>query len=367
MIKQDRSILSEWWWEIDKWQFACVIGLAIIGFFLILSAGPPAAERIRIDSSTFVFKHLVFLPVGLCLMLFCSGLSVRNMRRCCILILVCSLTGMVLTIFTGVEVKGASRWIQVFGFTVQPSEFVKPTLAILLAWFLSAQRIGEPIYGYAIAVFLYLLVVGLLMLQPDFGQTILVSLVFASQLFLIGLPLLVVFLLSIIGILGMVLSYFYIPHVRSRIDRFFNPESGDTFQIDRSIEAFKSGGFIGVGPGEGRVKYQIPDGHADFIFAVGAEEYGMVLCLIILALFVGILISVALRTFRMNDLFAVLASAGLMIQFGLQALINIASTVNLIPTKGMTLPFISYGGSSMLASCIAMGFVLSITRRRLHL
>ncbi len=365
-LHEDNSIIGQWWWEVDRWQLFCIILLCVIGVFLILSAGPPAAERMNIASSQFVTKHLIFLPLGVVIMLFVSGLSMHNLFRIALILFIVSVIGLVLTLANGVEVKGSTRWLRVFGFTVQPSEFMKPALAIVMAWFFSSQRLGTLRHGYLIATCLYIMVVMLFMLQPDFGQSFLITLVWAVQLFLIGLPMVAVLALAMIGGLGTLLAYFYISHVRSRIDRFINPASGDTFQIDKSVDAFKSGGLMGVGPGEGSVKYQLPDGHADFIFAVAAEEYGIILCFIMLILFIIILMRATMRAMRLDNLFAILVTAGLIVQFGVQSLINMGSTLNLIPTKGMTLPFISYGGSSILATSIAMGVVLSITRRRLR-
>ncbi|MEM7072235.1 MAG: FtsW/RodA/SpoVE family cell cycle protein, partial [Pseudomonadota bacterium] len=275
-----------------------------------------------------------------------------------------AMAGMVATVLVGAEVKGATRWIRIFGFSVQPSEFMKPALCILMASLFASRREGYRMPGDALATMLYLLVALFLVWQKDIGQTFLVTVIWAVQAFLVGLPLIAALVLVMVGLIALVVGYFTLDHVQSRINRFLDPQSGDTYQIERALDAFRSGGLTGVGPGEGSIKAKIPDGHADFILAVGAEEYGAVLCVLILGLFALMMVFATIRTIRMNHLFAMLASAGLIVQVALQSLINAASTIHLIPTKGMTLPMISYGGSSLIAIGITLGALLAITRRK---
>jgi cell division protein FtsW len=268
------------------------------------------------------------------------------------------------TFIGGVEIKGARRWIEIPGLSLQPSEFVKPTFAVVAAWLFAQYRLQPGFPGHFIAIALYLVVVGLLIKQPDLGMAVVVSAVWFTQFFLTGLRLIWVVGGVGAGAGGLVAAYFCLPHVTSRIDRFLNPGSGDSYQVDRSMEAFANGGLWGRGPGEGTVKEYLPDAHADFVFAVVGEELGLLVCLLIVALFAFIVLRGFSRLLQDGNLFVVIAATGLLVQFGLQAIINMASSLHLMPTKGMTLPFISYGGSSMLALGLGMGMLLALTRRR---
>ena len=241
------------------------------------------------------------------------------------------------------------------GFGLQPSEFLKPFFIVTTAWVLSADFGEERIPAKQMSFALYVLVAGLLILQPDFGQTVLISFVWFAQMALAGLPIMWIGLAVAVGVLGVGIAYTLLPHVASRIDRFINPGNGDTFQVDKAMEAFGSGGLVGKGPGEGTVKLYLPDAHSDYIFAVVGEEFGAVAGVMLLLLFAGIVVRGLAHLLTEENPFRLLAAAGLIIQFGLQALINIGVNLSLLPSKGMTLPFISYGGSSMLALAIGMG------------
>jgi cell division protein FtsW len=269
-----------------------------------------------------------------------------------------------MTLFAGSEIKGATRWISLGGFSLQPSEFIKPTFAVVAAWMFAAQHGRTPVPGNLIATALYGLVGLLLMLQPDLGMTVVVSAMWFTQFFLAGLPIIWVTTFGIAGAVGLGGAYLALPHVRERIDGFVDPATGDTYQVDRSLEAFMNGGLAGRGPGEGTVKDVLPDAHSDFIFAVAGEEFGLLLCLLLVALFAFIVLRGLSRLMHEQNLFVLLAAAGLLVTFGLQAAINMASALHLMPTKGMTLPFISYGGSSLLSLSLGMGMVLALTRRR---
>lgn len=361
--RNDNSLLSRWWWTVDRWMLVLLLALTMVGIWLTLTASPAVAERINLDSYHFVKKQTVFLTLGLGVVLGISMLSTATIRRIAIIGFPISLLLVVLTLFIGPEIKGATRWLPLGIFTLQPSEFLKPFFIVTTAWILAAHFRGEELPAKRISTGLYAVVVGLLVLQPDFGQTVLISAVWLSQMALAGLPLMWLTLAGIVGLLGIGLGYVFLPHVASRIDRFINPASGDTFQTDKALEAFEAGGMLGKGPGEGVVKLSIPDAHADYIFAVIGEEFGAVACVMLLLLFAGIVMRGLSNLVEEENAFRLLAAAGLIIQFGLQTLINIGVNLAVLPSKGMTLPFVSYGGSSMLALAIGMGMVLALTRR----
>jgi cell division protein FtsW len=362
--RTDNSILSRWWWTVDRWSLAALGAIIAFGALLTMAATPAVAERLGLDSFYFVKRQLGLLPVALAIMLAISMLSPRDVRRVALLGFAGSIVLLCLTFFIGAEIKGARRWINLAGFSLQPSEFVKPTFAIVAAWLFSQQRRQEGFPGDAIAVVLYLVVLGLLLRQPDVGMALVVSAVWFSQFFLAGLRLFWVVLLGGVGAASAIGAYFVFPHVASRINRFMDPNSGDTYQISTALDAFLNGGLFGRGPGEGKVKSVLPDAHADFVFAVAGEELGLIACLAIVALFAFIVLRGFLRQLQEPSLFVLLAVAGLLVQFGLQALINMGSSLHLMPTKGMTLPFISYGGSSLLALSLGMGFMLALSRKR---
>ncbi len=299
-------------------------------------------------------------------MIFVSFLSVRGVRRLAAVMTFGALILMVATLIVGTETKGATRWLYLWGFSIQPSEFIKPGFAVMAAWFFSVRCLDDHFPGYTLAGILYVFVAGLLLLQPDVGMTFVVSAIWGVQFFIAGLPLIFVVVIIFLIVGGSFGAYITFSHVQVRVDRFLDPEVGVGYQVSRSLEAFRNGGWAGRGPGEGRVKEVLPDAHTDFIFAVAGEEFGLIVCLIILALFVFVILRGISRVMRDEDLFALLAVAGLLVQFALQALINTASTVNLMPPKGMTLPFISYGGSSTLALGFGLGMVLALTRIRAH-
>lgn len=364
IARNDTSVMGRWWWSVDRLTLGALITLSVMGLLLTLSASPPVAERIGADPMHFVRKQAILLGPSILVMIFVSLLEPKAIRRLALFMLGGSLLLLVASLVIGAEIKGATRWVSLGGFTIQPSEFVKPAFAVITGWMFAARRLGEPIPGYTIAAVLYCLVVGLLLLQPDVGQAAVVTAIFGVQFFLAGMPMILVLLMIIGGVGFLVGAYFVFPHVQSRIDRFLDPAAGDTYQIDKAREAFMSGGIFGTGPGEGSVKAHLPDSHSDFVFAVAGEEFGMIACLLIVAIFAFIVLRGFARVFKDNDLFVVVSATGLLVQFGLQALINMSSTMSLIPTKGMTLPFLSYGGSSLLAVAIGMGMLLALTRSR---
>jgi len=362
--RTDTSVIGRWWWTVDRWVLAALMILVGLGIVLIFAASPAVAERIGLDSFYFVRKQIGYLAPALVILLSVSLLNVRNVRRLAVVVFLLMVVCMVLTILMGVEIKGARRWISLAGFTLQPSEFIKPAFAVVSAWMLASGRMTSGFPGRTIAVALYGLTIGLLLLQPDMGMVVLTSAMFAAQLFVAGIPMALVAIMAIGGFAGIVGAYFVFPHVASRIDRFLDPSSGDSYQVNTGLEAFMNGGLFGRGPGEGTVKEILPDAHADFIFAVAGEELGLIACLFIVALFAFIVLRGFTRMLSEGNLFILFAVTGLLVQFGLQAIIHMSSTLHLMPTKGMTLPLISYGGSSLLGIAFGMGMVLALTRSR---
>ena len=297
-------------------------------------------------------------------MLAVSFLNPRQIRRLAVVVFVVSLVMVAVTPIFGAEIKGARRWLVLFGMNMQPSEFLKPAFVILIAWLFgeSAKRPDMPANTFALTMLL--MVVVLLVLQPDFGQTMLVVLVWSALFFMAGMRVVWVFGIAGIAGAGLLAAYYTVPHVARRIQHFLNPATGDTFNIDIATESFMRGGWFGRGPGEGTVKRILPESHTDFVFSVAAEEFGVALCLVLVALYAFIVIRGLVRAMRNDDLFVRFAAAGLAILFGSQAAINIAVNIHLIPAKGMTLPFISYGGSSMISLAYTIGMLLALTREQ---
>ncbi len=362
--RTDTSVVSRWWWTVDRWLLVAAGTLAVIGIMLTMAAGPPAAERIGADTFHFVRKQSIFLPFAIALMLAISLMPAIWIRRLAAIGFIASAVLLVLTIVIGSEVNGAQRWLRLGALSIQPSEFVKPFFVVVAAWMFAEQRTNQGFPGNMIALGCLLMVCAVLLAQPDVGMTMVVVSVWSAQFFIAGLPIFWVIAIAFAGLGALVGAYFIFPHVASRVDRFLDPSSGDTYQVSQAMKAFQNGGLLGRGPGEGRVKELLPDAHADFIFAVAGEEFGVLLCLLVVALFGFLVLRAIIRVLQQDNLFVLLAVGGLAAQFGLQAIINMASSLHMMPTKGMTLPFISYGGSSMLALAIAMGMILGLTRRR---
>ncbi len=365
LTRLDTSTVGRWWWTVDKWMLATVASLLAIGILLTLAAGPPAAERIGVDAFHFVRKQALFMPLVIMVMFTVSLLSAAWVRRVAALGFAAMLLLMIATLLFGDDINGARRWVDLGPLpALQPSEFMKPCFAVVTAWMFAEQRVREDFPGNLVAVILLLFTTTLLLSQPDVGMTLVVTAVWCAQFFVAGLPIIWVILFVVSGLGAVVGSYFMFPHVAYRVDRFLDPSSGDTYQVTQAMRAFQQGGWFGRGPGEGRVKEALPDAHTDFIFAVAGEEFGVFLCLLVVALFAFLVIRALMKVTREENLFVLLAVGGLAVQFGLQAMINMASSLHMMPTKGMTLPFISYGGSSLLALGVGMGMLLALTRRR---
>jgi cell division protein FtsW len=362
--RADRSAFAEWWWTVDKFLLAGLLALIIGGVVLSLAGSPPVAERLGYDSFHFVKRHIFFFVPAIAVMIATSFLAPRQARRIAMIVLLISLVLMLATLFVGTEVKGARRWITLLGLSLQPSEFMKPAFVVIVAWLFTENARRSDIPGNMFALILLAIVVALLVAEPDFGQTILVAVAWGALFFMAGVPWLWICGLGLLALAGVAAAYATLPHVAGRIDRFIAPHSGDTFQIDRALESILQGGWFGRGPGEGTVKRILPDAHTDFIFAVAAEEFGIVLCIGLVVIFALVVFRGFANSLRTTDPFARLAAAGLVVLFGVQSVINMAVNLRLMPQKGMTLPFISYGGSSMLAVAFGMGLLLAFTRRR---
>ena len=362
--RTDTSVIGRWWWTVDRWMLLALLMLSIIGILMVMAASPAVADRLGLESFHFVRRQVMYFVPALTVMVGVSLLTPLAIRRVAAAGLLLALLGLVATLVVGHEVNGASRWIKLGALVIQPSEFVKPTLAVVTAWMLAERQKNEEFPGYMIAASLLFLVLAFLVAQPDFGMAVVVGAVCFAQLFLGGMPTTWVAVLVVVGLGGVSLAYVLLPHVASRIDRFLDPASGDSYQVDKALEAFSNGGVLGRGPGEGVVKFVLPDAHTDFIFAVVGEEFGLFAGLTIVSLFGFIVLRGFYRMLQERNVFVLLATGGLLVEFGAQAIVNMGVNVRLLPAKGMTLPFISYGGSSLLALALAMGIVLGLTRRR---
>ena len=362
--RTDKSVFGRWWWSVDRWTMAALFTLVLAGVVLVSAASPSVAERIGLAPFYFVIRHFVFLVPAVALMIGVSLLGRKMLWRISTVVMLGSMGLMVCAIGFGPEIKGATRWVHLFGFSLQPSEFAKPAFAVCAAWLMARHQYQENFPGHTLALLLFGGVLGLLLLQPDLGMSFVLAAIWGVQVFLAGLPMIWVIVLGSLGVAGLCGAYFFFPHVSSRIDRFLDPASGDNYQVQKSLDAFANGGLFGTGPGHGQVKLNLPDAHADFIFAVAGEEFGLLVALLLVLIFCFIIGRSLYRVAQSEDLFVVLATGGLLTQFALQSLIHMGSSLQLLPAKGMTLPFISYGGSSLLSLGLGMGMLLALTRKR---
>jgi cell division protein FtsW len=363
--RAEPSLSGRWWWSIDRLILTALVALMVSGVVLLMAGGPPVAERLGLSTFHFVNRQAAYLSAAMVIFLGVSLMTPRQVRRTALLLYVGSLAMVVATLYFGVEVKGAKRWLTLGPLgSVQPSEFLKPAFVVMAAWAFAEGTRRPDLPGTILALLLLPFTIVPLVLQPDFGQTMLVSLVWAGLFFVAGLHWFWVIGLGGIGAVGIVVAYEFVPHVRARIERFMDKGSGDSFQVDTALESFAQGGWLGKGPGEGTVKRILPDAHTDFIFAVTAEEFGIVVCMLLVALFAVIVIRALFVAQKAEDPFIRLAVTGLALLFGIQAAINMMVNLHMMPAKGMTLPFISYGGSSLLSLAVGTGFLLALTRRR---
>jgi len=342
-----------WWKQIDKVNFALILMLAIIGIILSISLS---------DSYLFLNKHLIFSIIGIFIMISVSYFEIKFLRRFSLLSIILFILILFIILFLDYEVNGSKRWLKIYGFSLQPSEFIKPFFFLLSAWFISQGISGRNSY-FVVLIISFVTICGLIILQPDFGTAFLIAITFFCQLFIAGLSMVLVIFALVSLLFLSAFSYYYFDHIQKRVDAFINP-TANTDQIDLSLQAFKSGGLFGKGPGQGILKEKIPSANTDFIFAVAGEELGFIFCSLIVLLILVIIIRFLLKLLKMSNPFEIIAVVGLTCSFGLQSLFNICSSLALIPTKGMTLPFVSYGGSSMISSAVLFGCLLSLTRQR---
>ncbi|UDL94813.1 MULTISPECIES: FtsW/RodA/SpoVE family cell cycle protein [Lichenihabitans] len=362
--RAENSRLANWWWTVDRWLLGALGLLMILGIVLAMAGSPAVAERLGLSTFYFVRHQAMFMLPAAALLIATSFLSPRDTRRAALLLFVVGMGLIIVALMFGHEVKGSRRWI----FGIQPSEFVKPAFVILAAWAFSEGARRRDVPGNLLALLLLPITVVPLILQPDFGQTMLLSIVWATLFFMAGLHLFWVVGLGGAGAASVFLAYKLVPHVRDRILHFVDPSNGpgasDTFQVDTAMESFASGSWLGKGPGEGIYKRVLPDAHTDFIFAVTGEEFGLLFCIALAGLFAFIVLRGLLLADRNDDPFCRFAAAGLVVLFGVQSCINMAVNLHLMPAKGMTLPFISYGGSSLISLAVGMGFLIAVTRKR---
>lgn len=361
--RSDRGALARWWFTVDRPLLSAALLLMAVGVLVSMAASPPVATRIGLDPYHFVRSQMFYLCIAVVVMVAISFFDRSWVRRSALVGFVGALALMVLALFFGPEIKGAHRWINVGPIGLQPSELAKPCFAVVFAWLLSERVKRHDMPAHFLAYGSAALFLTLLIAQPDFGQAALVITTIGAMLLIYGIPWIVVFGLAGAAASAVAVSYALVPHVASRIDRFLNPDKGDTFQVDTSMQAFHNGGVLGAGPGGGTAKLVLPDAHTDYTFAVIGEEFGLIACLGIMALFLFIIVRVLRRAKLEKDPFAALASAGVMSMFAFQASINMGVNVALLPAKGMTLPFISYGGSSLLGTAMVIGFVLALGRQ----
>ncbi len=367
MEKRGRNSWRRWWWTLDMQMVALISCVMAVGALLITTASPFVAERLKLGQFYFVHRQLVFLIISAFIMLIIANLPYSRLKQFISLVFIITILLMVFVLFLGEEVKGAKRWLSIFGVSIQPSEIMKPIFIFFVGTVLSEKFSRTNFPGFTIAIVLYGAIVGLLLLQPDFGMIITYTAVLVAQLFLAGLSIWYLIVALILGVGGAVAAYHFLPHVQRRVDIFLNPEQSENFQVEKSLESYMSGGLFGRGPGEGVVKSHLPDSHTDFIFAVAGEEFGAFFSSLIIILFAILIFRVLFLLFRETNLSKIYISAGIIILFTMQVIFNIGVTLNLFPTKGMTLPFISYGGSSLICYAICFGILLNFSKQDIRL
>lgn len=360
------NFIKTWWRNVDQQTIIALCILILFSLMLVATTSAAVAEKIGLVDNYFSSRQAIYLMIATSFVIIFSSLEAKWIKRIGILGFLINIAILVLVKFYGYEVKGATRWLRIAGFSYQPSEFIKPFFAIVTGWVLSL-RYNEEFPSFLVCSALYILVSTLLIIQPDFGMLVLVTAVFGTQLFIAGLPFIWIILAVICMFLGTIFAYLLLPHVATRINNFLDPASNETYQVAKSILAFEHGGLYGRGPGEGAIKQNLPDSHTDFIFAVAGEEFGAIICFMLICVFAFIVLRTLIRLGHENDKFIQLSAVGLITQFGLQSTINMGVTLNLLPTKGMTLPFISYGGSSTLAISLTVGMLLGLTKRKTSL
>ena len=362
--RSDRSKKAIWFWTIDRWLFSAYLILISLGAFFVMSSSPKMAVNLHLENHYFTIRHIIFLIIGFFLVLFFSQLNEKNLKLVSFLGMIICIFLMCITIIDGTSTKGAQRWMNIFGQTFQPSEFLKPLFIVSNAWLLHLWKKKLHFRGWLWSLTTLFIIVFLLLLQPDLGMTILIVSAWVGQLFICGVSIKVLLLLTSFLPVILIISYFNFNHVYHRINVFID---GNSFQNLQAIKSFQTGGFFGKGMGEGFYKNNLPDAHTDFIFAVIAEEFGIILCCIIILLYALIIFRSLILAIKCDNLFYILSISGLAFLFAMQSIIHISSNIGIIPTKGVTLPFLSYGGSSTISSAILIGILISLTRKRLNL
>ena len=364
--RTDRSRMGVWWWTVDHLLLAATAFLIVSGVVLSFTSSPAEAARLHIaDPFHFAIRQSVFGLGAAAVAMSVSMLSARGVRRWALIIYGLTILMMMALPAIGHSAKGAARWIEFSGFSLQPSEFMKPALIVLCGWMFAEGQKGEGVPGVSIAFGLYAVAVALLLIEPDVGQTILITIAFGAAFFMAGVPIRWILGLGGAALAGIVTIYFTFQHVATRVHSFLGKTSEEGgHQVDKALDAIRNGGLFGRGPGEGVMKRSVPDGFTDFIYALAAEEYGLVFSLTLISVLGFLVIRGLYKAMRLQDAYEQVAAAGLFVLVGQQAFINIAVNLKMIPTKGMTLPFISYGGSSMLAMGLTLGFAMALTRRR---
>ena len=354
--------IKYWWLSIDKWIFYSTLVLILVGFFLILSSSSIYSERLSINSDYLIKKHLIILPFAILLILMTSCLPIEKIIIFSFVFFLIFLILSIVPIFFFNQLKGANRWINIFNFSLQPTEFLKPTFVIVTSTLLTRFHKKKD-YSMKVCFLIILSISVILLKQPDFGMFVLIFITWFSQILLFGIKLHTFFLLSLFGVTIFLIAYSFLDHVKFRIDNFLNFNSSDNYQISKSIDSFISGGFFGQGIGGNKVSQSLPDVHSDFIFSLAAEELGFFSLCFILSLYFIIFSRSVYHSYNQKSLFKLLSISGLSIIFFLQSILNILNTIGLIPTTGMTLPFLSYGGSSLLSCAITIGFILSVSKK----
>ncbi len=363
--RKQLNFLKRWWIDVDKINFLLIISIIVFGLIMTASSSPAIAKRIEVDKFFFLKKQLIFAVIAIFFLIAISFLNQIQIKIFGLFGLFGAILLLILVLMIGLEAKGSKRWLVIAGFTLQPSEFAKTFFIVFNAYLLQRLDYRDWRLKYGISAGLYFLIALLLILQPDFGMTLSLTILWLAQLFIYGIPLIILFGVTILGIIGIFLAYLTFPHVADRIHKFLDADHKN-YQVERSIDAFINGSFFGRGPGNGVVKKFIPDAHTDFVFSVIAEEFGIVACVVIIIAFAYLITRIIKRAIEEEDLFIYLSLCGLMMQFTLQVIVNIGVSLAMLPTKGMTLPFISYGGSSIISMSLCFGLILSFTKKNYH-
>lgn len=360
-----KGLFRRWIMSVDRITLFIIMTIISIGVWVCIASTPAVALKLGLSPFHFVRQHMMIVPISVLLIIIISFFQTRHIRRLALIGYFACIFLMICVLLIGSEIKGARRWISIMGFSLQPSEFLKPVMTIITAWLIAEQYRDRKFPGIIISIFTILFAIPFLLLQPDVGMSVVIISTWVSQLFVSGIS---VFILCmfVVGALGSSVGlYFILPHFAERINKFLMKDGADTdlYQVQKSLEAFRNGGFFGKGPGEGVVKTLVPDAHSDFVFSVIGEEFGFLLCIIIVGLFICFIVRSLVRVMESSSMFCFSAVFGICFQFTMQILINLSTSLNLIPTKGMTLPFISYGGSSLLSSSVSIGILLALTKR----